>query len=820
MERMFCKAKSYKGKGSYAFISYCHRDGKKVYPILERLAREGYHIWYDAGIEVGKDWTEVIADNLKQASVCIAFFSHESLKSLHCKREVKYAILQNIPFIAVFLESVEVSAGLEMQLAMVQSIDYTEYETESTVVSKLIGSKLIEKCKGQPDESVVVQDWSQWKPETGMVFHSTLNRSHLKNSMVVFWEKVHSAGMNAIGILFFPFVISLIMIVLWYYRNTNDSINNYSFSLIPDANVTVKDFQEAGELINGRIKAYVGDYYYDLEQHDGEINVDVSKEAFEEDDWYEVFYRLILGEDRLSFVNKIDDKHLDKIEIDLDDIDVLEAREGKLDNVDYEELKANDSVYAILKLSDDFISRYRDFLEALDNVSFIYWDMAIIKNEENGDLVSGSYLNLIKTDNTGEFYVVSDESTRFWDGLIYAFNNEPLDVRIRCYEDLNSLPEWESTKDADNKGEYQVDSSDIEEDTITISLNIVNSFDELSSGELADLDYTVKKRLDVLKQPYAVSIPKESNDDRVYIKTKFDGIGFPIISLIGATSDSSGMPSNISICTERGNSFSFSNDVSVEKIGDDLCIVVKEKETSTWIHDFTKNMLDDGEEYLYLMIGRKPLCSTHIKKTLSDHMIIFDHLDLENDLSQIPEELPYSLLECVQQTHLPYSFSLCAYQDNTVSNTSKVSECEAEKKFGYRDGFCVEMIKKIVEKYPDVNVYNSDEGLQIILNQKIDESFVSNCVSMMKDIYEICDMEHNSIEDICFYLADTMEGANCGLFSFHKKYDYEEDESKISLYVSLNSSLDSYKKSFKKVILSDSFYCDKKPQNNASWPWD
>ena len=165
MKRMTCNVSTYKGEEGYAFISYCHKDGKRVFPILECLGREGYRVWYDAGIEAGSDWTEMIADRLVHADACVAFFSRESMESHHCRREVNLAILRDIPFIAVFLEEVEMTPGMEMQLATVQAVMAHEATDSMAAAAKLQGSKALDSCKGLPEPSVVVQDWSGWEPE-------------------------------------------------------------------------------------------------------------------------------------------------------------------------------------------------------------------------------------------------------------------------------------------------------------------------------------------------------------------------------------------------------------------------------------------------------------------------------------------------------------------------------------------------------------------------------------------------------------------------------------------------------------------------------
>ena len=94
MER--CAVVPYEGEREYLFISYSHRDTALVVPIMERLAAEGYRIWYDEGIDPGSEWPETIADHLGRASACIGFISNNYLASDNCRREMNYALKKQI----------------------------------------------------------------------------------------------------------------------------------------------------------------------------------------------------------------------------------------------------------------------------------------------------------------------------------------------------------------------------------------------------------------------------------------------------------------------------------------------------------------------------------------------------------------------------------------------------------------------------------------------------------------------------------------------------------------------------------------------------
>lgn len=151
-----CSAKPYGGKEPYVFVSYCHKDRDAVFPVIERLARDGYRVWYDEGIDPGSEWPEIIAQHLSGCTVCIAFLSAQSLNSHNCRREINFALMKKKPLITVVLEPVQLSLGMEMQLSLAQAILKYTLPSEEAFLEKLCGTDVLEPCLGAPDPDVRV----------------------------------------------------------------------------------------------------------------------------------------------------------------------------------------------------------------------------------------------------------------------------------------------------------------------------------------------------------------------------------------------------------------------------------------------------------------------------------------------------------------------------------------------------------------------------------------------------------------------------------------------------------------------------------------
>lgn len=113
---------AYRGKEPYIFVSYAHKESAQVYPQILDLHNAGYHIWYDEGIEPGRDWTEEIGRALQNAAFFITFISPNSVESKNVRNEINFALEKKTPFLAIYLEETQLPAGLMLQIGSIQAI--------------------------------------------------------------------------------------------------------------------------------------------------------------------------------------------------------------------------------------------------------------------------------------------------------------------------------------------------------------------------------------------------------------------------------------------------------------------------------------------------------------------------------------------------------------------------------------------------------------------------------------------------------------------------------------------------------------------------
>ena len=139
----------------FIFISYAHRDVDKVLPIINNLSANNFNLWYDKGIEAGTEWPEFIAQKLIESSVVVAFISKNSQDSHNCKREINFAIELKKELLIIYLEDVQLSPGMRMQLNTLQAMFFTRSSGIKEFSYELCNAQILQICRNNaPNTSV------------------------------------------------------------------------------------------------------------------------------------------------------------------------------------------------------------------------------------------------------------------------------------------------------------------------------------------------------------------------------------------------------------------------------------------------------------------------------------------------------------------------------------------------------------------------------------------------------------------------------------------------------------------------------------------
>jgi len=81
-------------KQNYIFVSYSHKDYKKVYEDLAYLYREGVRFWYDRGLPAGKNWDAEVKERLEspRCSGVIFYLSENMFLSKSVNEEISLVL--------------------------------------------------------------------------------------------------------------------------------------------------------------------------------------------------------------------------------------------------------------------------------------------------------------------------------------------------------------------------------------------------------------------------------------------------------------------------------------------------------------------------------------------------------------------------------------------------------------------------------------------------------------------------------------------------------------------------------------------------------
>ena len=99
------------------FVSYRRSDRELVASVVKRLEARGVAVWYDAEIEGGADWREVIVEALSNSDMLAIFFSEDANNSRQLKKELAVADKLNKAVVPILIEDTQPRGAYLYELA-------------------------------------------------------------------------------------------------------------------------------------------------------------------------------------------------------------------------------------------------------------------------------------------------------------------------------------------------------------------------------------------------------------------------------------------------------------------------------------------------------------------------------------------------------------------------------------------------------------------------------------------------------------------------------------------------------------------------------
>ncbi len=138
----------YEGREPFIFVSYSHKDGKQVLPIIKGLSQMGFRIWYDEGIEAGTEWPAYIEEHLESCASVLVFLSDNSIESINCRNEINVsAELKKDMLVAQLTENVTYKYGMRLQLSSIQKIFCSRHDSIDSLLDELSNARTLAPCK-------------------------------------------------------------------------------------------------------------------------------------------------------------------------------------------------------------------------------------------------------------------------------------------------------------------------------------------------------------------------------------------------------------------------------------------------------------------------------------------------------------------------------------------------------------------------------------------------------------------------------------------------------------------------------------------------
>ncbi len=137
---------------NHIFISYSHKDSDEVMKDIKWMNDNGYRVWYDEGIEFGRDFPDELATAIYNCKQFIVYLSDNSVGSEFVNREISYCMnLKKVP-LPIFLTKTELSRRLAFIMSTIQYLERFNYQWDE--FCDYFDKGLYDECRSKITEVV------------------------------------------------------------------------------------------------------------------------------------------------------------------------------------------------------------------------------------------------------------------------------------------------------------------------------------------------------------------------------------------------------------------------------------------------------------------------------------------------------------------------------------------------------------------------------------------------------------------------------------------------------------------------------------------
>ena len=582
----------------------------------------------------------------------------------------------------------------------------------------------------------------------------------------------------------------------------------YKVTLSAPDTISVKGYDYALETIEERVKILCGQEDYLLTELDGnQLEIILPGSCFYGENLADTLRCYISRATKLSLVNSSSDYASQKLSLERSDLESVSEKEGTIPG--HEELSENEGSdsypYLEIVLTDDYAAEYASELST--------WGEDIILAQDTDN----DYWFYYSTYSAGDgktFYIYNnDKEGNFRELMYYNLTHEALEEGF--YYSIDVPIEWEDTQKASAAGKNQVNQDELSGDLFEIKYNVP---DDQTAGEKLDQESVLKKRLDLLEQPYAWgTISKDrgmTDQDQIVIRTGLEHMNTEIAALLGTAQNGFTLLDVHYSCSISDYSQSEDEMQLTENEDGSLGLLftgLSERSFGGDLAKMTAGASEGNPQILYLMQqddyeGNEPLLYASLTAPVEDELL-FDSLYMEDGekISEGQRWLLNLLLSIWQEDTLPERLSIsgekfiAAEEDEELSASDfgliSLSDAEHQK-----------IIERIQEACPQASAWYNG-GLYVSLGLEIDDKLADTALAMVQKIYEAADLENSLTDSLMIYLCEEDNSIpERARISFHKYQNYSEQDS----YYEMNTyfyggRLEEYSQAFETTLEESPF---------------
>lgn len=631
-------------------------------------------------------------------------------------------------------------------------------------------------------------------------------------------EKKHPVRTVLVTCLVCASVLAAAVFGLYYRENPEKfkfrGVRTETVVLVPDVNMSAKEYHEAVEVIQKRVAALAGENDYIVKEESGKLRIVMPLAVFGEDATAQkietIIKEYVSCPLALSVAVAREDKEKSEFsytycDLEREDIVSAERYEGTLPVESNGNFEDTDS-FVKFTVSVEKASELREKL--LENYNRKDWGLYLAADRTLAD----SAYKIACNEEMDTFYLPFSKDNSAWKVLL---EYPEIAMSFNCFAEIPVVWEEESVIE----GENQCREDEIAMPAVCLEYGRNGLQDTFDGGDWVENIANLKDSLDALGIPYAFGT-SGGERQKVVVKT--------------AQKDMSAFVSKIlayfwpSCTVTYGNTelgYLIIKDVSaIETDKGTYALQVKVSENSLFAQETDRQLSEVQEEEPQewgLMINGEMIAKTD--KDLSEALkedeaaLVFEKNCLGNNEKFDEGLLPLlKLIETTVNTQgssgdaFWYRRSWFLSEDNMVEERPETSNSLWEPYDSEYDKIC----ETIVEAYPEAEMELSrirDGFLEISLHMDIQQDYQTDILRAVKKIYNDCGLQQGIYDGVLFYADDGEEVARIALDDL--RYLYEGEVSKGTIFVTVPCMEDV--EIFKELLEADEFFKDFEPVYNC-----